>query len=1032
MNKNNLIKTCTLLTLFCSLVIVVLIVSRNLHGDATFHEVEEDYEAIETRNKENLEEFEELLYVAHAESQFNVSQIDEISAYTPNLTESFANGNLRGYWQRTKVRLSDQDHKTNFGPTRGVRTKKTIYDPENQNVYVLSMTGEVFYGESLSQYAGIAPTNPKVIVKPQSFCGVNKPNGDFILCGGIHSSSNQGNMFYSEDKGLTWKKSSNASFTSVDWATSTETNRIVMVCRTSDGLVIKESRDFGASYTNVDTVTEHVAAVKTTRVFNTDDQCDILILLRGNNQYHHYVYKNDTFTKQPNLPPLKIKGPLYSAKVDNNITYAYMANVTPFELRIYNEDWQQVDVITKSANHNAQGIVLPFGENIILSRWPAPKYFDKTQDKWINFNSASSGYDAHSIQFFKKKDGNTLMFNNCDNGMRFKEVGSLADVKSSDPPFNYLDNYHYYAELHGGDAHPDGHLVAAYQDQGTELLVKQNDGTYEAIKLGGPDGLESTISKNGTGVWYRHYWQQCWFHKINNGQKGKKYTVNLDLGAKWITPRMELTHIPGEESIYMGGKNNVIKLTYNPSLDKVEKTELAHTFSKRVKTVVAAAANPDKLYLSTHEGRFYYSNDRGVSWTESEFTKTQPFVPSNQNFGGWAGEVIKVPKDKPNWVYFSNNRAGQSYGKCMLSTDGGVTFTDISNGIEGVNRLRDMAVSADGEVAFSTSYHVYFKKLGQWFPIRGSNFISGAVYAKNVVYLEDLNVVRFFTASAGVVDFNIEDINVVEPCVTTISSFPYSESFETGEGNWQQSLDDDIDWTPLSGSTPSSYTGPSAAIDGNMYFYVESSYENHPNKTAVVTSPCFDFHSLTAPVLRFNYHMYGKYMGSLNLEVSTNRGGTWESVWNISGNQRNDWHEAEIDLSSYAGAMVNLRFKGITGTSYTSDIAIDNIRLDEQVVRNSMLLTSITGEQNNPKVTLGVYPNPNNGLFKLELSSTSAEQLTVELYNNSGQLVFRNEYEKAEGKFQKQVDIRNEMPGQYILRVICGNDIVVERLTLSE
>ncbi|MCG8702012.1 MAG: glycoside hydrolase, partial [Bacteroidales bacterium] len=524
MNRKNLIKSwIMLLSVFCGIAIIVWIVNENLTNNPVFSEDEEDHEAAETRNSQELEEFEKLLYVAHAEAQFDVSQINEISAYNPNLSQTYAEGNLTGKWERAKVRLNDNDHKTQFGPTRGVRTKKSVYDPENHSVYVLSVSGEVFYGKHLSQYGGIEPTNPKVIVKPQSFCGVNKPNGNFVLCGGIHSAPNQGNMFYSDNKGITWKKAANASFTYVDWATRTETNRIVMVCRTSAGLEIKESRDFGASYTNLATVTQSIAAVKTTRVFNTDDQCDILIQLRGNPEYHYYVYKNGLLTKKPNLPALKIKGPLYSAKVGNRITYAYMANVTPFELRIYNKNWQQVDVITKSANHNAQGIVFPFGENIILSRWPAPKYFDKAQDKWINFNSESSGYDAHSIQFFKMKHGQTLMFNNCDNGMRFKVVTSLDDVLDLNTPFNYLDNYHYYAELHGGDAHPDGHLIAAYQDQGTEMLVKQNDGSYEAIKLGGPDGLESTISKNGTGVWYRHYWQQCWFHKIKKKKKGKKY-----------------------------------------------------------------------------------------------------------------------------------------------------------------------------------------------------------------------------------------------------------------------------------------------------------------------------------------------------------------------------------------------------------------------------------------------------------------------------------------------------------------------------
>ncbi|MCG8697022.1 MAG: choice-of-anchor J domain-containing protein, partial [Bacteroidales bacterium] len=431
--------------------------------------------------------------------------------------------------------------------------------------------------------------------------------------------------------------------------------------------------------------------------------------------------------------------------------------------------------------------------------------------------------------------------------------------------------------------------------------------------------------------------QQCWFHKINNGQKGKKYTINLDLGAKWITPRMELTYIPGEESIYMGGKKKVMKLTYNPSKDKVQITELPHEFSHVVRTVVAAEANPNRMYLTTKAGRFYYSSDRGNTWTESEFTKTNPFVSSNQGYGGWAGEVIEVPKDKPSWVYFSNNHSRQFYGRCMLSTDGGVTFTDISNGLAGATRVRDMSISADGEVAFSTSYHVYFKELNQWFPIKGDNFISGAVNAKNVVFLEELDLVRFFTASAGVVDFRIDDINIAQPCINTISELPYSESFESSMGDWQQSTKDDTEWILRSGGTPSSNTGPSSAGDGNNYCYIESSSPNYPQKQAIFNSPCFDLTAAENPVITFNYHMYGAAMGKLDLEISTDQSRTWQSIWNMSGDQTNAWHEAEVDLSAYEGMIVSMRFIGETGTSYTSDIAIDNINIFEGIPCNTII-----------------------------------------------------------------------------------------------
>ena len=36
---------------------------------------------------------------------------------------------------------------------------------------------------------------------------------------------------------------------------------------------------------------------------------------------------------------------------------------------------------------------------------------------------------------------------------------------------------------------------------------------------------------------------------------------------------------------------------------------------------------------------------------------------------------------------------------------------------------------------------------------------------------------------------------------------------------------------------------------------------------------------------------------------------------------------ASVDLSSYAGASVQLRFTGVTGAGWSSDIAVDNVSL---------------------------------------------------------------------------------------------------------
>ncbi|WP_299212504.1 T9SS type A sorting domain-containing protein [uncultured Aquimarina sp.] len=170
----------------------------------------------------------------------------------------------------------------------------------------------------------------------------------------------------------------------------------------------------------------------------------------------------------------------------------------------------------------------------------------------------------------------------------------------------------------------------------------------------------------------------------------------------------------------------------------------------------------------------------------------------------------------------------------------------------------------------------------------------------------------------------------VEECTGDVSSFPYSESFEGSIGAWSQSASDDINWTVNSGGTPSNGTGPSGAVDGNSYIYVEASGNGtgYPNKQAILNAPCLDFGGVSSPTLNFQYHMVGDAVGTLNIEARTNNTGNWTSVFTRSGAQGTNWNEASVDLSAYAGnSSVQLRLNVVTGTSWQGDITIDDLSI---------------------------------------------------------------------------------------------------------
>ncbi|MDB9960816.1 DUF5011 domain-containing protein [Oceanihabitans sp.] len=174
----------------------------------------------------------------------------------------------------------------------------------------------------------------------------------------------------------------------------------------------------------------------------------------------------------------------------------------------------------------------------------------------------------------------------------------------------------------------------------------------------------------------------------------------------------------------------------------------------------------------------------------------------------------------------------------------------------------------------------------------------------------------------------VTDPNANTGCSGGISSYPYTEGFENTLGAWTQSTADDIDWTVDASGTPSSNTGPSSASQGTYYVFVEASTPNYPSRRAILNSPCFNLEALPAATFSFDYHMYGAAdMGTIDLEISDDDGASWTSIWNQSGNQGNSWFTVDVDLTSYVGGSVQLRFNRFVGSTWQADIAIDNINL---------------------------------------------------------------------------------------------------------
>ncbi|WP_081804615.1 choice-of-anchor D domain-containing protein [Dokdonia sp. PRO95] len=209
-----------------------------------------------------------------------------------------------------------------------------------------------------------------------------------------------------------------------------------------------------------------------------------------------------------------------------------------------------------------------------------------------------------------------------------------------------------------------------------------------------------------------------------------------------------------------------------------------------------------------------------------------------------------------------------------------------------------------------------------------TNFNNAANIQIRVVFGSD-NIGDILTDNNGAAIDNVIIRGL--PATNCIDATLYTESFETGFGRWSQTTADNFDWSIGSGNTPTNNTGPSTASDGNQYAYIEAS-NSSTGSVARLISDCIDLTNYTSALFEFDYHMHGNN-GSLNLDISTNGGGSWSNLFSRNGEQQADetspWLTETISLNAYLGSVVYFRFSATdgTGNNNRSDTAIDAISI---------------------------------------------------------------------------------------------------------
>ncbi len=221
--------------------------------------------------------------------------------------------------------------------------------------------------------------------------------------------------------------------------------------------------------------------------------------------------------------------------------------------------------------------------------------------------------------------------------------------------------------------------------------------------------------------------------------------------------------------------------------------------------------------------------------------------------------------------------------------------------------------------------------------------------------------------------------------------------------------DNGYNWTLGKGRTPSEGTGPNT--ENNAFLFIEAS-NGEPGDVAELISPCFNVDYENSG-LEFSYHMFGKHMGELHVDIKTAEGYINDVIPPIVGNQQSNENDSfktkTIDLSAYAYQTIKVRFRAVRGANWEGDLAIDNIAFQT-------IYTAITDE------VYKVYPNPVTDSLLYIKNNNPSEMATYTITNLMGQPFLsgtvNNNY---------PVDVSRLSSGNYILSIFNGKSRTIKR-----
>ncbi len=220
----------------------------------------------------------------------------------------------------------------------------------------------------------------------------------------------------------------------------------------------------------------------------------------------------------------------------------------------------------------------------------------------------------------------------------------------------------------------------------------------------------------------------------------------------WIPPMMphpdsdlNIAYIAGGNVDSLEGRH-IIEMI--PSGNSISAKALPFDFSVSGGNISAMETNHfdhDHWYVATDNGKFYHSEDGGMSFTEKAFN-----LPGGHYLYGSDIMASKLDEDV---LYLSGS--GYSNAPVLKSTDNGDTWSSMSSGLPST-MVFGLATNPEESLIFAATEagpFVYIAELNEWFPLSGTTAPYTTYWS--VEFVDELNMARFGTYGRGAWDFEV-------------------------------------------------------------------------------------------------------------------------------------------------------------------------------------------------------------------------------------------------------------------------------------